>query len=65
MRAVAPAGATALFGSAAKPLLRKASVLDDMDEGLIALEAADDAAPVVQRCRKLHYWAREARVKQV
>jgi catalase len=53
------------YCEAAKPLLRKASVLDDMDEGCIALDAADDAAPFVQRCRKLRYWAREARVKQV
>ena len=53
------------YCEAAKPLLRKASVLDDMDDGVIAIDAVADVAPFVERCRELRYWARETRVKKV
>jgi catalase len=53
------------FAAAAEPLLRKAGVLDETDEGVIPLNAAADAATFVAACRKLRLWDREARVKQV
>jgi catalase len=53
------------YGAAAEPLLKKAGVLEDLDEGMLPLENADDAEAFVAACRKLRFWPREARVKQV
>jgi catalase len=53
------------YSEAAVPLLRKAGVLEDLDEGCLALDAADDAKTFVGACRKLRFWPREAKVKQV
>ena len=49
----------------ALPLLKKAGVFEDLDGGCLPLEAADDAKNFVATCRKLRFWQREARVKQV
>ena len=53
------------YGAAAEPLLQKAGVLEDRDEGCLALGSAGDAEAFVAACRKLRFWSREARVKQV
>ena len=49
----------------ATPLLQKAGVLEDRDEGFVPLRSADDAKAFVAACRKLRVWQREAKVKQV
>lgn len=49
----------------AKPLLDKAGVSEDGDEGIIQLSAADsDVANFVAAAKNLRYWQREAQVKQ-
>jgi catalase len=53
------------FTDAAQPLLEKAGVLEDPDEGIMPLKSADDAHTFVAACRKLRFWQREARIKQV
>jgi catalase len=53
------------YAAAAEPLLKKAGVAEDRDEGFLPLGSADDAAAFVTACRKLRFWPREARVKQV
>ena len=53
------------FVDAAKPLLQKAGVEMTGDEGLIPLGRAGDMAGFVETCRKLRYWKRGPRVKQV
>jgi catalase len=40
-------------------------VLEDRDEGCVALGSARDVESFVATCRKLRFWPREARVKQV
>ena len=50
---------------AAVPLLSKAGVLEDRDEGFLPLRSAGDAKTFVAACRQLRVWQREARVKQV
>ncbi|WP_287149414.1 hypothetical protein, partial [Mesorhizobium sp.] len=47
----------------AEPLLARAGVEADADEGLIRLESEEAAEEFVQACRKLRLWAREAAVK--
>jgi catalase len=53
------------YGAAAEPLLKRAGVLEERDEGFVALRAADDVETFVAACRKLRFWRREPRVKQV
>ena len=53
------------YGAAAEPLLKKAGVLEDRDEGCLVLRSAGDAEAFVAACRKLRFWSREASVKQV
>jgi len=53
------------YAAAAEPLLKKAGVAEDRDEGFLPLGSAGDAAAFVTACRKLRFWPREARVKQV
>jgi catalase len=52
-------------GQHARPLLEKASIEDDVDEGCVALAAADDVEAFLQACRKLRFWQREGRIKQI
>ncbi|HEY0234619.1 MAG TPA: catalase [Afipia sp.] len=51
------------FTAGALPLLAKAGVEPDMDEGLIPLDHAKAAADFVASCRMLRVWAREDAVK--
>ncbi|MBZ9961521.1 catalase [Mesorhizobium sp. BR1-1-14] len=51
------------FTPGAAPLLAKAGVAADADEGLMRLDSAASANTFVQACRKLRLWAREAAVK--
>jgi catalase len=53
------------YVAAAEPLLEKAGVLAERDQGFVPLAAADDAKAFVAACRKLRFWQREAKVKQV
>jgi catalase len=53
------------YTDAAVPLLKKAGVFEDLDEGCPPLKSADDAKTFVGACRKLRFWPREAKVKQV
>ncbi|TJV40361.1 MAG: catalase [Mesorhizobium sp.] len=51
------------FTPGAEPLMAKAGVAPDADEGLTRLDSAASAKTFVQACRKLRLWAREAAVK--
>ena len=51
------------FTAAALPLMAKAGVAPDADEGLIALEEDASVDAFVESCRALRLWAREAAVK--
>ncbi|WP_428030450.1 catalase [Ancylobacter sp.] len=51
------------FTPGAAPLLAKAGVETDADEGLIALEDAASIDTFIASCRKLRLWAREGAVK--
>jgi len=51
------------FTPGAAPLLRKAGVDPDADEGLIGLGDAKAIAGFIQSCRKLRLWSRETAVK--
>ncbi|WP_367717674.1 catalase [Nitratireductor sp. GISD-1A_MAKvit] len=51
------------FTPGAMPLLAKAGIEPDMDEGLIPLDDAKAASDYVTSCRKLRVWAREDAVK--
>jgi catalase len=53
------------YVEAATPLLKKVGVLEDKDEGFLPLASAADAEGFVAACRKLRFWQRETRVKQV
>ena len=46
-------------------LLKKAGVFEDLDEGCLPLETIDDAKNFVANCRKVRFWQREARAKQM
>ncbi|MFG1249547.1 catalase [Xanthobacter flavus] len=51
------------FTAGAVPLLAKAGVAPDADEGMIALEGASAISGFIESCRKLRLWAREGSVK--
>jgi catalase len=51
------------FTPEAVPLLEKAGVAPDADEGLVRLDRAAAVAAFLESCRKLRLWAREAAVK--
>ena len=51
------------FTPGAKPLLMKAGIAPDADEGLISLDGAKGVDAFIASCRKLRLWAREANVK--
>lgn len=51
------------FTAGAMPLLAKAGIEPEMDEGLIPLDNAAAAPDFVASCRKLRLWAREDAVK--
>ncbi|MEQ8348414.1 MAG: catalase [Sneathiellaceae bacterium] len=47
---------------AARPLLEKAGVAEDLDQGCPALAKPSDMAAFVKACRKLRHWEREDRL---
>ncbi|MFG1397984.1 catalase [Roseixanthobacter pseudopolyaromaticivorans] len=51
------------FTASAAPLLAKAGVARDADEGLIPLDGAASMAKFIESCRTLRLWARETAVK--
>ncbi|WP_245294068.1 hypothetical protein [Methylobrevis pamukkalensis] len=51
------------FTAGAAPLLAKAGVAADADEGMIPLDSAASVAGFIESCAKLRLWARETRVK--
>ena len=51
------------FTSGAVPLLQKAGVDPEADEGLIALDDPKAVAGFIEACRKLRLWSREMAVK--
>ena len=51
------------FTSGAVPLLQKAGVDPDADEGLIGLDDPKAIADFIESCRKLRLWSRETAVK--
>ena len=51
------------FTSGAVPLLRKAGVDPEADEGLIVLDDPQAIAGFIESCRKLRLWSREMAVK--
>jgi catalase len=53
------------YADAALPLLKKAGVFEDLDEGCLPLETADDTKNFVRNCRKLRFWQRETSIKPV
>jgi catalase len=50
------------FSDEARPLLEKAGVLADLDEGCRILAKAKDAESFVEACGQLRFWARELKV---
>ncbi|KXV15924.1 catalase [Gluconobacter oxydans] len=54
------------YGPDAKPLLAKGGITpEDMDDGIIPLEAPSDLKTFIALCRKLRFWDREARTHAV
>jgi catalase len=51
------------FVAEAAPLLAKAGIAPDEDEGLLPLKSAASLTEFVESCRKLRLWAREQAVK--
>jgi catalase len=53
------------YNAEAMPLLDKAGVAPDIDGGFVELKSGGDAKTCMQACRKVRFWEREAKVKQV
>jgi catalase len=51
------------FTTGAAPLLQKAGVDPEADEGLIGLDNPKGIASFIQSCRRLRLWSREMAVK--
>ncbi|MGB3448838.1 MAG: catalase [Xanthobacteraceae bacterium] len=51
------------FTADAIPLLQKAGVDPEADEGLVALDGAKSIVGFIESCRKLRLWSRESNVK--
>jgi catalase len=51
------------FTTDAIPLLQKAGVDPEADEGLISLDGPNSVTGYIESCRKLRLWARESSVK--
>ena len=52
-------------GAHAEPLLRKAGVLEALDDGCLELASAEDAQAFVSACIELRFWQREALGKRL
>jgi hypothetical protein len=65
-----PGGATHQTADAAqgslttKPLFAKASIADDLDEGVIELEARASIGQYIEAAKQQRVWAREARLSE-
>jgi len=53
------------YAEAALPLLEKAGLAGELDEGCHSLKSREDALPFLTACRGLRHWERGAKVKQV
>ena len=53
------------YTKAALPLLEKAGIAQDLDNGCMQLGKPEDATAFINACGKLRFWARADRVKQV
>ncbi|MBD9650194.1 catalase [Ensifer sp. ENS09] len=51
------------FSAEALPLLARAGIEPDLDEGLIALDAEKSVTAFIKSCRRLRLWSRETSVK--
>lgn len=51
------------FSTEALPLLARAGIEPEMDEGLIALDAEKSVTAFIKNCRRLRLWSRETSVK--
>jgi hypothetical protein len=51
--------------SGATRLFEKAGIAAELDAGCVELRAAQDAAGLVETCRKLRFWDRAEKMKQV
>jgi catalase len=51
------------FTAGAAPLLQKAGVNPEADEGLIGLDDPNSIVVFIESCRKLRLWSREMAVK--
>jgi len=53
------------YSEEAAPLMAKAGLPPEGDDGLVSLNAARDAAAFMEKCRALRLWSRAPNVKQV
>jgi catalase len=53
------------YNAAATPLLEKAGVKGDMDEGFVKLVNAEDTSRFFKSCHQLRLWSREPKVKMM
>ncbi|WP_366553082.1 catalase [Aquibaculum sediminis] len=53
------------YGADAMPLLEKAGVAQELDDGCLPLNTTGDTSAFIMACRKLRHWEREPKVKQV
>jgi catalase len=53
------------YGPDAAPLLEKANIARDLDDGCIALKKPADAGAFIKTCGALRFWAREAKTHAV
>jgi catalase len=51
--------------AAARPLLLAAGILNEADDGVIALDAKKDIARFMDACRQIRFWQRAPRVKRI
>ncbi len=52
------------YNEAATPLLKKAGIWEERDEGIVSLANAHDFEAFIAACRKLRFWQREERAEQ-
>ena len=52
------------YTAAAQPLFAKASIADDLDEGVIELDARASVGQYIEAAKQQRVWAREARLSE-
>ncbi len=50
------------YSAAAEPLLKKAGIWSELDDGCMEMSAKDDGKSFVEACRKLRFWDREEKL---